>query len=641
MTTHESTTRHITVSASGIGGIDETEVSLEAGVNLLVGRNATNRTSFLQAIIAGLGSDAASLKADREEGAVELTIDGTTCTRSLTRTAGGIQFDGEPYLDDPTIADLFAFLLESNEARQSVRAGSGLRDVLLRPIDTDEIDNQIRELQTERTRIDDRIEALERKRDQLPALEKRRKALEEKRTAARDTLEELREELAAADADLETKQDAQEELEGTLDELQGARTELDSVHRRLETERIALESARTEQEKLEAEREALPETDEQKIAALEAELSTLRQRKRTLDSRISKLNQIIQFNEELLAADGTLGELFDDEESTTPTDALVEDETTCWTCGSSIETNAVEGMVEQLRATSNRMRTKRREIEDSLESVREERDGLAEAQEQFEEIATQLEELGQSVERREERIAELESEEVTLQERIESLEAAVDRLEGVSDSEVLELHRRVTEQERTVEKRRDALSEVVGEIEELEAAGEEIENLERQREQISEQLTELRTRIDRIEANAVEAFNEHMDSLLDLLEYENIARVWIEQQNDSAQNADTSRFDLHIVRTMADGTTYEDTIDHLSESERELVGLVFALAGYLVHEVYEMVPVMVLDSLEAIDADRIAALIGYLSEYSPIIVAALLQEDAQALDPSYCRIEHI
>jgi recombinational DNA repair ATPase RecF len=37
-----------------IGGIEETEVILSPGVSALTGRNATNRTSFLQAIMATL-----------------------------------------------------------------------------------------------------------------------------------------------------------------------------------------------------------------------------------------------------------------------------------------------------------------------------------------------------------------------------------------------------------------------------------------------------------------------------------------------------------------------------------------------------------------------------------------------------------
>ena len=50
--------------------------------------------------------------------------------------------------------------------------------------------------------------------------------------------------------------------------------------------------------------------------------------------------------------------------------------------------------------------------------------------------------------------------------------------------------------------------------------------------------------------------------------------------------------------------TYEDMFEHLSEREREVTALVFALAGYLAHDVYEDVPVILLDSLEVVDAQR-------------------------------------
>ena len=70
-------------------------------------------------------------------------------------------------------------------------------------------------------------------------------------------------------------------------------------------------------------------------------------------------------------------------------------------------------------------------------------------------------------------------------------------------------------------------------------------------------------------------------------------------------------FELHVIRSTDSGTIYEDTIDHLSESEREVTRLVFALAGYLAHDLYESMPVVLLDSLETIDSDRIAALVDY------------------------------
>jgi uncharacterized protein YbaR (Trm112 family) len=109
----------------------------------------------------------------------------------------------------------------------------------------------------------------------------------------------------------------------------------------------------------------------------------------------------------------------------------------------------------------------------------------------------------------------------------------------------------------------------------------------------------------------------------------------------AAARSQSALFDLHVIRSTDAGAAYEDTVDHLSESEREVTGLVFALAGYLVYEVYETVPVMLLDSLEAIDADRIDALVEHIVAHADYLVVALLPEDAAALSDTYHRITEI
>jgi hypothetical protein len=174
---------------------------------------------------------------------------------------------------------------------------------------------------------------------------------------------------------------------------------------------------------------------------------------------------------------------------------------------------------------------------------------------------------------------------------------------------------------------------------------EEGEELRERRERLGEQLTDARTRIEQIEKEAVEAFNDHMDAILDILEYDNLDRIWIDRTTESVrqgrETVDRTVFELHVVRTTDNDVAYDDTIDHLSESERKVTGLVFALAGYLVHDLHEDVPFMLLDSLEAIDAERIARLIDYFAEYAEYLVVALLPEDAQAVDDDYRRLTSI
>jgi hypothetical protein len=79
------------------------------------------------------------MKGDAEEAEVELEFNGDVYTRRLVRKNGSIVTNGEPYLDDPELADLFAFLLESNEARRTVASEGNLRDLIMRPIDLDEL----------------------------------------------------------------------------------------------------------------------------------------------------------------------------------------------------------------------------------------------------------------------------------------------------------------------------------------------------------------------------------------------------------------------------------------------------------------------------------------------------------------------
>lgn len=89
----------------------------------------------------------------------------------------------------------------------------------------------------------------------------------------------------------------------------------------------------------------------------------------------------------------------------------------------------------------------------------------------------------------------------------------------------------------------------------------------------------------------VEAFNEHMVEISNILEYDNIERICLERTECRLREGRRKiTFYLHIFRSTPVGATYEDTVDLLSESEREVIGHIFALAGYLVHDVHEILP---------------------------------------------------
>ncbi|MFC5278381.1 archaea-specific SMC-related protein [Halorubrum rubrum] len=635
----------VQVRARNVGGIDRTAVDLSSGVTLLRGRNATHRSSFLQAIMAGLGSTRPSLKGDADEGEVTIDVDGETYTRTLTRRDGRVVFEGDPYLDDPTAADLFAFLLGDNEARLAVARGEDLREVIMRPIDVDAIEAAIEERTRERNEIDDRLTELEGIEAELPRLESRRTTLRERLDEKRTELEEVEEAIERADADLEESRERREEVDDAFEAVRRARSELEDLQFERSTEEATVEELESERVELEEELDGIdvPETDPDRI---DDRIDDLRERKRDLDDTLGELRSVINFNEEMLADGEVEIDLAGDGSESDVTDALVADadRTVCWSCGSRVDRTAIEETIERLRSLHETKLSDRNELQSRIGELSERRSAVVERTRRIERAEGRLADVTTELAECRDRIDELETAMDEKRDEIERLETVARDAGGPDYDEVIALHRDATELELEIEGITADLEEVDTEIDETESAIAERDRLEDERETLTEELVDLRTRVDRIEADAVESFNEHMSAVLDILEYDNIERIWIERrERDDTSGRGTARTEseLHVVRSNDEGASYQDSVAHLSESERAVTGLVFALAGYLAHEVYEDMPFVLLDSLEVIDADRIARVVEYFEEYAEYLVVALLPEDASALDDGYDVVSEI
>ena len=641
VTDHDATLR-----AENIGGIEETTVSFTPGVTVLVGRNATNRTSFLQAVMAALGSENVAVKGDADEAAVELSIGDETYTRQFRRRGDGIASSGEPYLDDPDPADLFAFLLESNEARRAVAANADLREVIMRPVDVDDIRAEIDGLVERRDALGSELDELDSLKRKLPPLEEKRRDL---RSQIEDKKAELRakqDELAAADATVDESRDEAPELDEKLDELGSKRSALDDARYELETEQESLEAITRDQRELERELADLPDVPDGRIDEIESEIRQLRDEKQRVTSRVNELQGVIGFNEEMLddAESAAFDDLGDADDDVTG-QLLAADDVTCWTCGSSVEREQIEATLDQLRDRSQTAVGRAKDLEDEIAELEAEKRDYEQSRRERDRLEERLSAIEREQGEIEARIEDLRERRETLIDEIEAIQAEVEELEDDDASAVLDLHKAVNELEYELGKLENDLERVDSNVTEIEDRLADQDEIEREREAVSDEIESLRTKIERIEESAVEQFNDHMDTVLALLDYDNLDRIWIERvQRDVREGRRTvtkTVFELHVIRTSASGAAYEDTVDHLSESEREVTGLVFALAGYLAHEVYEALPFVVLDSLEAIDSERIATLVEYLDDYTGYLLVALLPEDAAALSDEYERITDI
>lgn len=636
-----------TLTVRNIGGIESTTVELSPGVTVLEGRNATNRTSLLRSLMATLGSDDAALKGDADTGYVELDLHGETYKRTFQRENGMITMKGTPYLEDSTLADLFAFLLEGNSARQAVSRGEDLRGIIMQPVDMEAIEEKIDHTKQKKAQVEDEISNLQRKANRLPELEEERTAIENELTEKRANLKAIEEEIDSYEANIEETRERKAELEERLGFLHETRNKIKDTKRRLDTEQEQLKALRNERSELQGKRDNLS-TPVEDISKLGQQIGELQERKRTLDSLIDRLQNVVQFNQDII--DGSGSELHEvlipDSNSTHPADQLLADETelTCWTCGSNVNRNQIEQTLRELRSLREKKMNERNETSSKLDELREERKEMDQRQQRREKIDHQLNRIADQIEQREQQIETLRQKQEKLAEQMDDAEEKVEEFQWEDQEEILEYNKQANELQLEVQDLEADLESAETEIRSIESDVEKVSTLKEEQEDLKQQLRDLRTRVERIEEKALESFNHHISTILDILEYENIERIWIERREPNQEESEpfqASVFDLHIVRNTREGVAYEDTIEHLSESEREVTGLVFGLAGYLTHDVYESVPFMILDSLEAIDSERIATLVDYFQEYAPHLVIALLPNDAQALPDSYLRVETV
>jgi DNA repair exonuclease SbcCD ATPase subunit len=387
------------------------------------------------------------------------------------------------------------------------------------------------------------------------------------------------------------------------------------------------------------------------VESIESEIQRHRGRIQELTSTISDLQTVVQFNEEMLEGDSTeiaaALETDDETESGELTEQLITDTVVCWTCGSKVESDQIESTVDRIRDLHQSKLEQRQELESEIDELQDEKATYEQQQQTRERTERRLASIEDEIDERTETLDELEADREDVAAQISDLEDEIEDVEQDDDaySEILDLHKRVNQLEIEHERLQSERDEITERIDAMGSELGERDDLQERRKEITEELEELQTRIERIETDAIEEFNQNMDTVLSLLEYENIDRIWIERvQRDvreGRRKVTKNAFELHIVRSTDSGAVYEDSIDHLSESEREVTGLVFALAGYLVHDVHEVVPFMLLDSIEAIDADRIAGLVDHFEQYADYLVVALLTEDAAALDDAYPRVTGI
>lgn len=644
------------VEVRNVGGIDERAVTVPPGATGLVGENATNRTSFLRAVALALGVDGATLKRDADAGEVVLEYGDRTCRRRLSRGDDGtvrVEGDALAGCDAGDVAP-YAVLLADNEIRRTVAAGGDperLYDLLMAPVDRAAIDRRVAELTERRQELQARLDEVEEAAGELAAAREERADLATELAGLRRRAAELERRQAAlrGEGDDDGRVAA---LEAHRDDLQAR---LESLAERRRGVRRQLETTREELADLDA-----PDRDEEELQAAlrdaEREQADLVERRDGLDARIARLEPLAAAHAQLADAGFDLDDLVRDADldpAALPAGPLLDppgvadggadvtarllgdEETRCGVCGSAVEDDAVAAAGEQLRALQDALEERRAAVDDDLEAARDRQRDLRDRLETLQRTESRRQRLADDVDRLETDLEELDAERERVETELSAVEAdlqdARTAAAEANEDELVETVQALSEVESeraATERELDAVEERVAD---LEATVAERESVAADLEDVEAALADQRERIERIERDLVASFNDRMATLLDRLSYDNIARVWLELRRSDADDGGDAALAVHVAREADDGTVYDDSLDTLSESERAVVGLAVALTGYVVHDVAETLPVVLLDSVEMIDGARLDALLSEVREAPEHLLAAVLPGHAREL----------
>ena len=651
MPTTEMETDELRFEIANIGGIESGDISIPQGITVLSGENATNRTSLLYSIMAACGSSAPSIRAGTDRGYVSLETGTTTVERTVTATESGYYWDGEGLCEEQIeLLDLYAFLVEDNQVRQTVASGGDLRDVVMDPVDVDEIEAEIQRLQQQKREIEQDLESLDAKRDRRQRIVQTVEDKQQEVAELEAKKDELQKKIDESDLDIEQHKEFQEKSDDLNADLRDVNREMQSVERDIETLEQEIKSRKDELEPLKQRDPKDTEELEAEADQIGNEIESLRSKQADLKAKQNAIKPLRHFltqvtNESSISEINSVLNSAVEDRSLESTDEDVfeiltnESGDTCILCGGEIEPGHYDNVNSLTGEIIKEINGEISQIDTQINSKTEKRDTIKTqisdeyaAQSRRDDLERGISERESRLEEKQERLDELQADADAINDRLDEIElnATSDKIENVVkwNREHSRVESDLVKAKETIESQQNELGKVESEIEELEAKDSDVA-------EIDEKIEDQKQRVERIESEIISQFNEHIEEVLSELEFTGIERIWLEKQvkevKEGRRKVEKPVFNLNIVRDI-DGTATGGELENLSESEREVTGLILALAGFIVYDVHDACSIMVLDSVEMIDATRLEKLLEYISEYIDYLVVAALPEDVDVID---------
>lgn len=604
------------LAITNIAGIRAADVHVTDGLNVVQASNFTGKSSFIGAIQTVMGTSGMygishPLTEGADQGTVTLDTGGDSYEVRLERTGPDtVTRRGTPVLTDETdtvCARLFAFLGENNPIRARVRNNGDLTPLLQAPLDIEAIDEQIASLRQDRTAIERRLQEAEQAASNIPAV-----------TNAISTLEsEVQELQTRRDALAQKAAEAQTDTDSTDDDLAACQSRLENTTQTISRLEAQIERTKDQLQTKQRELDELAVPAEPDVSATIGEKED---RIETLTLQIDLLEGVHRANQRVLKE----GEL---RLVSTVERKLIEDEVDCWICGEKTTEETIQSRLDALQETLQSLREEKAtleediaEIEATQQQIENRRRRKATLEEQLGEHRADLDELEGDLRQARSRKTQLEAQRDQLKDAVVQEElASNDELTDVKaelrtkQSELAQQRSRLAD----LEDKQDGAAELTDQKTKLDG---EIEDL---RARKTETQWELKDQFDAAMAGVIERFAPGFDG----------ARLNVKTDEEN----EVTEFELIIARNGR-----ETEIANLSEGEQELIGIVVALAGHRTFDVGERVPVMLLDGISQLSASNLRRLTEYLADTADVLITSAYPEagefDGNKLSPEEWKI---
>lgn len=602
----------IHLQVKNIGNIEESSVTFLPGVNVLLGDSWLESHSVMEAVTATYGNQNVTLRRGATEGYAKLTLGSESCTHHFARSDGEVISDGDPCLDGLNLDDMFAFLLESNKVRTSLVDSGDLNGVLQRATVPESLWQEGKQLNQE----------LDLAKRRVSGGSGRSEDLSDVAADADDIFSNVSGEyvvelaLERVEAGGELQSHATENEVRKFKELRKEYCRLDELESKIETAEETIEQLRADRQEVQSRIGDLECVSESEIHRLDDELGSLRGRKSDLKSDLDLIQHIITCNEQILAGDGSLPDILEGVFSKLDHEPATNDTEACWACGCAIEHTSTDRIHDAFEAEyDDRMDEYDAVVEELQETKREFERKRADREKRLE-LREALSDVEDGIESRQVHLQRLRDERQSVRDRVSAIENELTDIDRLVTAAMFDLP--VGLGETASREQFDRLEDVVTRVDRI-ATGDS--PLARRESALRSDRERLRERLESAIDDHVSRFTRRMNELADVADNATVDGFDIEWDHNGYDHLPLLRqFDFDMYATVDGNGRDPLPVGELDPAGRELAALLFVLAGYLVHDIREEIPVVLIDGFETAHPETVSAVVEHVTEDIPYIV---------------------